>query len=291
MSEFNSVEILLATYNGERYLSEQIESLMNQSYKNFTVLISDDGSTDGTVELINKIQDPRFKLVNSERVGGVIKNFEILLNNSSSEYVMLCDQDDVWHKDKVKVSLEGILKEERDKIEPCLGFSDLKLVDENLNLIAPSFYRETKLNPYRNLNINNLSWMGSVYGCTIIMNRAAVQNSLPFPNKLIMHDHWLAYRSLINGMIFFIDKPLLKYRQHNKNVSGGMGYKQSLIKKIFSVQKYSDIKDRAIKISGMHNIVGFRQKLDFLMVILRSIPYCETKKYPILFLISFILYG
>ncbi|EPK8021203.1 glycosyltransferase [Providencia rettgeri] len=286
-----SVNILLATYNGEKYLHEQINSLLDQSYSNFTVLISDDGSSDGTINVLSKIKDPRFKIINTQRIGGVIKNFEFLLSKSDADYVMLCDQDDVWHPNKIHHSLNEITKNEEDKDTPCLGFSDLELVNENLELISDSFYAKTGLNPYRNFNIDNLSWMGSIYGCTIIMNRASVNNALPFPENLIMHDHWLGFRTLSIGNIFYINKALLKYRQHENNVAGGMGYKKNIIQKILSPKKYRDIRDRAIIISRLHNIKSLKDKLVFSKVILRSFKYCETKKYPLLFLLTFLIYG
>ncbi|MFC3190953.1 glycosyltransferase family 2 protein [Pseudocitrobacter faecalis] len=289
-----TVDVALASYNGEKYISEQIESILNQSHKNIRLYISDDGSTDNTVTIIKRYieQDHRVHLVNTERVGGVINNFEVALKATSADYIMLSDQDDYWEYDKIEQQLSAMLIEESNyKAKPILGYTDLELVDEKLKPISNSFYASAKLNPLRNLNYCNLSWMGSVMGCTIIMNRLALDNALPFNKQIIMHDHWLAMKTLEVGHLFYIDKAFIQYRQHSRNVSGGLGFRKKLINKILDVNRYKNMVKRTKIVSSMHGLDSFYKRLKFSKNILLGFKHCETIKYPVLFLFFFITMG
>ncbi|WP_202304568.1 glycosyltransferase family 2 protein [Dryocola clanedunensis] len=290
-----AVDIVMATYNGEKFIAQQIESILAQDHDNFTIYISDDGSTDQTVEIIKSFSEygSKIKIVNTERVGGVMKNFEKALTYSKADYIMLSDQDDVWYKNKIQTSLDCILKEENcaSKKVPLMVYTDLELVDENLSLIDESFYHASGLNPYRNLIIDNLLWMNSVWGCTILLNRAALSTCLPFKYPLMMHDHWLAMNTLKNGKLVYIDKPLIKYRQHSSNVLGGVGYQQSFIKRLFDVKLYKNIISKAKTVSKMHQTNTTAKKIIFSKIIIRSIKNCETKKYPLIFLFFYLILG
>lgn len=288
------VDVVLASYNGDKYISEQIDSILNQSHKNIRLYISDDGSVDETVNIINDYvrKDNRVHLVNRERVGGVIKNFETALKYTTANYIMLSDQDDFWERDKIEKQLKAIIQEEQNFGNiAILGYTDLALVDEQLHPISQSFYRSAGLNPERNLHYCNLSWMGSVMGCTIIMNRNALDNAMPFHPHVIMHDHWLAMKTLTIGHLFYIDEPLIKYRQHSKNVSGGLGYRKNIIKKIFDIDSYKKIIKRAKIVSSMHGLDSFYKRLKFSKNIIVGFKFCETVKYPFLFLLFFIIMG
>ena len=128
------VDILLATYNGEKYIREQIDSILNQTYKEFRLLISDDGSTDGTRDILNeyKAKDDRIEIFMQEENLGVVKNFEFLLKKVEAKYYMFSDQDDIWKDEKIEKSLKKI-EEGFD-----LVYSDLEVVDENLNVTYES---------------------------------------------------------------------------------------------------------------------------------------------------------
>lgn len=289
-----TVDIVLASYNGEKYISMQIDSILNQSHKNFRLYISDDGSTDGTVNIVKRYieKDKRIQLVNTSRVGGVIKNFEVALLYTKADYIMLSDQDDYWLPDKIEQQLKSILKKEEEfKDKAILGYTDLELVNEDLKHISSSFYNSAKLNPERNLNYCNLSWMGSVMGCTIIMNRMALNNALPFSENIIMHDHWLAMKTLESGHLFYIDKAYIKYRQHNNNVSGGVGFRKKTIDKVFDLTAYKKIINRCKQVSSMHELNSFGQRLIFSRNIIKGFRNCETIKYPALFLLFFLTLG
>lgn len=219
----STVDIAMATYNGENFISEQIDSIINQSYQDWKLYISDDGSSDNTVEIIKTFvsKDKRIELVNTERQGGVISNFNKSLKYTTADFIMLSDQDDIWPSDRLKLLLNTI-QQENNIDEPKLVFSDLTLVNEVGGEIAKSFYKANNLDPLNNLQGYNLLWNSTVYGCTTIMNRALLNLVLPVPNDAHMHDQWLAMKAhQYNGLIF-LDTPTVMYRQHSSNVVGGI---------------------------------------------------------------------
>ena len=173
------IDILLATYNGEKYVAEQIESILNQTYKNFNLIISDDNSSDNTPKILEDYakKDSRIILNLQEKNLGVVKNIEFLLEQVQNEYYMLSDQDDVWLEQKVEKSLETLKNENAD-----LVFGDLEIVDENLKTIHPSFSDFMSLTKKIEKNINNykLNYLyNCITGCTI----------LSYQTRLSRHDN------------------------------------------------------------------------------------------------------
>lgn len=288
------VDIVLASYNGEAFIGQQIESILNQTHGNFNLYITDDGSKDNTVNIIKyySAKDDRVKLVSKERTGGVNYNFERGLKFSQGNYIFLSDQDDIWYPNKIEEYLKSMLREESiEKNVPILLYSDLKLVDSSGNGISESFYKSSGLNPLRNYHYLNLKWMGSVMGCTIMLNKIALQHALPFPHPIIMHDHWLALSTLKAGKILYIDKAFMDYRQHNNNVSGGMGFQRNIFNKLFNTKNYINIYKRAKIISSMYNTNNIFKRIKFLYSIFPSFKNCETIKYPLIFSIIYTLFG
>ncbi|WP_282111043.1 glycosyltransferase family 2 protein [Shewanella algicola] len=231
----DKVTILLATYNGELFIQDQIDSLKKQTYSNFQVFISDDGSTDNTLKIINSnLDDSRFKLLCNQRKGGVVNNFNFLLNCSiDTEYIMLCDQDDFWLNNKIEIMLnEFKLIESESYNVPLLLFSDLTLVDQKLKKISSSFYKHLNFNPENNIDLRYISWRSTVYGCSVIFNLKLVNVYNEFKLKKFspMHDHLLALLAARHGRIHFLDKSFTYYRQHSNNVVGGS--KKSLLSKL-----------------------------------------------------------
>ena len=217
------VDIAMATYNGENFIAEQIQSIQNQTYQNWILYVSDDGSSDGTVDYINEvaITDQRIKLINTQRQGGVIPNFNNALEYTSADYIVLCDQDDIWPKERLAVLVNKIRELEVNSGQPLMIFTDMILIDAKGLKIADSFYQSNKLNPNINLEENSLIWRSTVYGCSTIMNRALLNISLPVPEYAQMHDQWLALNAKQSNNLYYYDYQSLKYRQHANNVVGG----------------------------------------------------------------------
>ena len=219
----NTIDIAMATYNGELFISEQINSIIKQTHQDWVLYISDDGSTDKTVNIINKfvLEDSRIKLINVDRQGGVISNFNKALKSTSAEFIVLSDQDDLWPEDRLEVLLSAISKDNNVN-QPKLVFTDLTLIDGAGKIIAKSLYKENSLNPLENLRGHNLLWKCTVYGCTTIMNRALLDIALPIPINAHMHDQWLAMKAHQNKGLAFLDVSTIMYRQHTNNVVGGI---------------------------------------------------------------------
>lgn len=216
------IDILLATYNGEKYVAEQIDSILNQSYKNINLIISDDCSSDSTPEMLKEYEnkDSRVKVYIQNNNLGVVKNIEFLLNKVESPYYMLADQDDYWLPEKVEKSLETLKNNDAD-----LVFGDLEVVDEKLNTMYKSFndymLLTRKINKYINsYKVNYL--YNCVTGCTILAKKETIEKVLPLPtnSKRLIHDHWIGIMVSLNGKLAYMPETYIKYRQHGNNQVG-----------------------------------------------------------------------
>jgi len=209
-----SVEILLATYNGEKYLPQLLDSLKKQTYKDCAILSRDDGSSDKTREILAR---DTYMIESKERLG-VVGNFNVLLRTSAAPYVFFCDQDDVWHPNKIALTVKTLQK----VTTPHLVFTDLTVADADAKPIHPSFLRFSSLNP-AHTSLNRLIVQNIMTGCTMAINRPLVQLVGPIPSDAVMHDGWLAMAAACFGTITFIPQATLLYRQHGGNVLGARG--------------------------------------------------------------------
>lgn len=231
------IDILLATYNGARFLAEQLDSLFNQTNQDWTLIVHDDGSMDETVEIVKsyQVRNPsRIVLIEDDiKTGGAKNNFSHLIQFSISEYVMFCDQDDVWLSNKIELTLNQMLKLENTyPNKPILVHTDLVVVDKKLNEIAPSMFNYQKIS--KSPSFEELLVQNNVTGCTMMINKKAREDSLPIPKDAIMHDWWIALISMANrGHVALLDKPTILYRQHQSNSVGAQ--KVSLL---FFLQKF-----------------------------------------------------
>ena len=239
------VDILLATYNGEKYIREQIDSILNQTYKEFRLLISDDGSNDGTRDILNeyKAKDDRIEIFMQEENLGVVKNFEFLLKKVEAKYYMFSDQDDIWKNEKIEKSLNKI-EEGFD-----LVYTDLEVVDENLNVTYESYWKLKgiykkikKYNNFESLYLNNF-----ITGCTVISKKELIDSFMPLPNisKFVLHDYWISLVVSQNGKIAYIEEPLIKYRQHKNNKVGSK-------KKTDELKSIDEIRSLFIQVKKEH---------------------------------------
>jgi glycosyltransferase involved in cell wall biosynthesis len=221
------VDILMATYNGEAYLAQQISSITDQDYSNWKLIIRDDGSSDATIDIITSYMNSypdKIVLITDEDHLGARGSFSRLLTLSRSEYVMFCDQDDIWLSHKIRVTLEKMLELEKDRPgRPLMVHSDLIVVGRNEEAIAPSFWSYQYLDPSQN-SLNNLLIQNIVTGCTVMINEGLKNLVVDIPDDVIMHDWWLALIASLSDGVFHINEPTIMYRQHGSNSIGAQRY-------------------------------------------------------------------
>lgn len=217
--------ILVATYNGAAFLEAQLDSLLSQTYGRWRVFAHDDDSQDESLTILKRYSHrypQKFTLLEDRvRCGGASVNFAYLLSKAgSAEYLMFCDQDDVWFPDKIEKTLET-MKEAEAKYpgRPILVHTDLQVVDESLRILDESFWHYSHLDPGQN-SFNRLLMQNVVTGCTVMINRALIQKALPIPREAIMHDWWLALVAARFGKIVTLPEPTMAYRQHGGNDTG-----------------------------------------------------------------------
>lgn len=221
----NTVTILLATYNSSKFLREQLDSLFQQTFREWTLVIRDDGSSDETIAIIKEFQQefPNILLLeDTDKNMGASKSFMRLLEKTDSSYYFFCDHDDIWLPNKVRDSLDLMKKTELGNImKPVIIHSDLKVVDKNLNIISNSFWKSSGIKPNYLENKNLIQVFNCVTGCTMLFNKTVKELAFPYPASIPMHDWWLAIVTLRNsGIIRHIDQPTILYRQHGSNEVG-----------------------------------------------------------------------
>jgi glycosyltransferase involved in cell wall biosynthesis len=215
------ISVCIATHNGEKYIKKQLDSILCQLGKDDEVIISDDGSVDNTMNLIQSIHDNRLKLYNYKQVNHfshkntaffyyASANFYNALQKAKGDIIFLADQDDIWPPNKVSIFLAHF---ERYDIV-C---SNCSVIDDNDRLITACFFEKGK---FKKLNffqvIKNLPFRG----CCLAFKKHVLENAMPFPKKLLLHDCWIGLNAYVgNYKYFFIDEPLLRYRRHSANVS------------------------------------------------------------------------
>ena len=210
------ISVCIATHNGAHYIKEQIESILCQLGSTDEIIISDDGSTDKTIDILLAFKDKRIKihhfkqLVKSKHSHTyVCKNFENALKYAKGEYIFLADQDDWWMPDKVERCVAAL------KVN-ILVVHQAEFCDSDLNFMTQLMYRD------RFVFKNYLSLKrGKYYGCTLAFRRELLDIILPFPKKLMLHDHWIGCLAELKGCVYYERVPLIKYRLHGDNTSGG----------------------------------------------------------------------
>ena len=221
------ITIIMAVYNGQEYIREQLESLKDQTYTEWRLVIRDDRSSDKTAEIVKKFSDEVeqeviFK-VNEKPSGSAKNNFALLINDAKeSDYVMFCDQDDIWKKDKIEITFNKMKQaEERyGRDFPLLVHGDVEVIDENGNINADSMFEMSHINA--DSKLPQILIQNHVTGCTMMCNKKLIAGISEYASSeyIIMHDYLAALYASVFGKIEVIKKPLLSYRQHSGNSVG-----------------------------------------------------------------------
>lgn len=221
------ITIIMAVYNGQEYIREQLESLKDQTYTEWRLVIRDDRSSDKTAEIVKKFSDEVeqeviFK-VNEKPSGSAKNNFALLINDAKeSDYVMFCDQDDIWKKDKIEITFNKMKQaEERyGRDFPLLVHGDVEVIDENGNINADSMFEMSHINA--DSKLPQILIQNHVTGCTMMCNKKLIAGISEYASSeyIIMHDYLASLYASVFGKIEVIKKPLLSYRQHSGNSVG-----------------------------------------------------------------------
>jgi len=250
----SSVIILMATYNGSLYVEEQIQSIIDQTYSDWELIIRDDGSTDNTVEIVKSYLkiDNRIKFIKTiSNYKGACANFSNLYSwmklNRSEHYVMFSDQDDIWMENKIQVSIDVLKRVECGSNNiPFLAYGNLDLVNELGKPIDHS------LGLSDHLAINTLIAQNCAFGCTMIMNKQLVDKITNIPETIENHDYWIALSAASFGKAHYIEQKLIKYRQHSQNVTN---QKHRTIAEKISFYLYKDNKRQALILAKRYGMI------------------------------------
>ena len=210
------ISVCIATYNGERYIRQQIESIVCQLNVDDEIIVSDDGSTDGTLDIVKGIGDKRIKIIEGPGRKSPILNFECALKASKGDFIFLSDQDDVWKSDKVEICMKWL------KTYHCV-VSDAEVTDNRLKPLYPSLYAIMQVRQGR---IYNTIWKNGYTGCCMAFRRNVLEASLPFPKNIPMHDIWIGNVAAYKYNVIFIPDRLIHFRRHENTIScNGKGSK------------------------------------------------------------------
>ncbi len=200
------ISVALAAYNGEAYIGEQLNSILQNLGENDEVIVSDDGSTDGTRDIVCDLarEDGRVKLIDGPKQG-LIKNFELAVAACEGDVIFLSDQDDVWHADKVSAVLSCF-----EETGVALVIHDAQMTDNERHVLSPSFFafRGSRAGYFKNL------WKNAYIGCCIAFKKELLETALPFDDRIPMHDQWFGLLAEKRGGVAFLPKVLLDYRRH-----------------------------------------------------------------------------
>ena len=221
------INIVMSTYNGEQFLAEQIDSIQQQTFKDWQLLIRDDGSSDQTPEIIKSFvaQDPRIIFINEHDCEnlGVVKNFFTLIKHDKADYYFFSDQDDVWLEDKLETMLAAA-RQYPDQL-PLMVYTDLCVVDQNLQVMNQSMIRSQS--HHANTELVQELTENTVTGGVAMINHALAEQWRTLDN-IIMHDWYLALLAAAIGKLVYIDQPGELYRQHDNNVLGARTFTKRL---------------------------------------------------------------
>ncbi len=206
------ISVCLASYNGEKFIEQQISSILSQLGEYDELIISDDSSKDGTISIIDKFRDKRIKLISNQSFKNPVFNFENALRHANGEFIFLSDQDDLWIDSKVQFILNALKRFD-------LVVTDCQVIDNNGKILHESFY---SINNSKHGLLNNLL-RNSYLGCCMAFRKEVLKLALPFPKKIPMHDWWLGLVGELFYETHFLKQKLILYRRHGENASSTSG--------------------------------------------------------------------
>jgi glycosyltransferase involved in cell wall biosynthesis len=214
----NTIDICLATYNGATWIQEFLDSLDAQTHTEWRLVVSDDASSDDTVALIRAHfagVPQRLTVVHRPRTGqGVVQAFADSISAAQADYVLLADQDDVWVPAKLATMLSLMRSAEQAGEVPALVFSDLEVVDGSLATLDPSWWSHTGMKPEWASSFKTMLSQNIVPGCAMMLNRRLLEQAMPMPAEVIMHDWWFLLVALAIGRVEVCSEALVRYRRH-----------------------------------------------------------------------------
>lgn len=203
------ISVCVATYNGEKYIQEQLKSILPQLKKYDEVIVSDDGSKDNTIFKIKELKDNRIKIIENKSLKGVVRNFENALKNAKGDIVFLSDQDDLWLDNKVEKIMACFL----DNKITCV-LSNATIIDSLGNSKKKTFFKNPPI-----FNMFQIIIKNRFIGCTMAFRNNNRVKVLPFPKRIPMHDWFIGLKHIQKGNIFYIKEPLILYRRHENNIT------------------------------------------------------------------------
>lgn len=284
------VHIVLATYNGEKYIREQLDSILANTFQDFVVEVCDDGSTDGTTAIVKEYAEHHDNIglhINETNLG-YVKNFMEGIKRSNSPYVMLCDQDDIWHADKIEKTIRRMreMEEQEGEQVPLMVFTDAMNYDSESGKEMGSFHKNSHLDT-KKVDTAHLFMENKCIGCTVMVNAAIRQYLEVVPEQIRVHDWWLALICSHFGKISYLDETTLQYRQHSGNMIGGSEFfdyvkdrfqnirrqKEALVQTYAQGKAFYDIfgkklsgekKEIAEQFAAMLEAGGFRKRINMI---------------------------
>ena len=234
----NKVAILLSTYNGARYVRAQLQSLAEQNFSSFNVIIRDDGSSDSTLDIVKEFIEkyPNIFVLNPDDHGnlGVTRSFFYLLEQVNQyKYIMFCDQDDVWFQNKVRMFLLEIQKVERESLSegPILVYGDMVVTNDRIEIIDKSFWNYQSIMVSKNADWREMLVGNRVTGSSLMINRAAVNVVIKYKTNYLLHDHNCNILVCKYGVAIPLAVPTMYYRQHGGNSEGARNFDVRYISK------------------------------------------------------------
>lgn len=241
----STVGIVMATYNGSKYIREQINSILNNTYTDWTLWICDDGSKDNTLTILKEYETKypgKIRVHQNPKNLGLVRNFLEGTKECDTRYIMFCDQDDVWNKDKIQITLNEMkrMEDKEGNHNPITVFTDVTVVNSKLSQLHSSFYQVSKLDTNQ-LDLPHILMENKLIGCTIMFNLSVKEKMTKLPKLARVHDWWIAILSASFGMISYLPETTLLYRQHENNVIGNQSFYSYVQKRIKTLWKQRQV--------------------------------------------------